>query len=101
MNGLTGSQLAQNKNTELAPKSEMCSALESLFCELGSMSSYITSLENKLLPVLMPVGEGKSGGAPATPIAPEAPYLTQLRNARQQVIDMSARLEKMRDTLVG
>lgn len=84
-----------------APKSEMEGAMDSLFVELGSLSAYIGNLENKLIPVLMPIGvENVKGGSPVTAIAPEAPYLAQLRNARSQVMAMSDRLEKLRDNLV-
>jgi len=90
-----GSIEKEDQNT-----SEMEHAFDSLFVELGSLNDYITSLENKLIPVINPTGEGKQGGSPASPIAPEAPYLAQLRNARSSVMNMSARLEKLRDNVV-
>lgn len=99
MNGLTGGQLAQTP-TELTPKSEMRGALDSLFVELDSLSAHIANLEGKLIPVLIPMGDAKTSNGSAIPLTPEAPFLTQLRNARSQVMSMSERLEKLRDNLV-
>lgn len=80
--------------------SEMQSAFDSLSNEICILRDYIGALESKLTPVLNPTGEGKQSGSSPSSISPEAPMLAQLRSARSQVMNMSERLEKLRDNLV-